>query len=197
MPRRPRIQYPGAIYHGMSRGDGRPLWLRVDRLLAKGGMRKLDKDKAKARDRIMAAVCFMMILLCGCSPRVEAPRAYTQVRLKNCRLVIGLLEREKGVPFFDQLNSSSGKATLHQRWVSLVQHNAKILKIEGTDFQREYGQDAWGRAFNTELGTQIRAEGRNAARLEVGGGLCMWSSGPDGINDYGEKDDVVVPASTE
>jgi len=69
----------------------------------------------------------------------------------------------------------------------------KIRKVDGVDVLI----DPWGSPFNVDKLTRFPSKDIRDALLECSpDGIAIWSSGPNGINEYGDGDDMlVVPKS--
>lgn len=69
----------------------------------------------------------------------------------------------------------------------------KIREVDGV----EVLIDPWGSPFNIDYLTRFPSGAIRDALLECSpGGIAMWSSGPNGINEYGEGDDILSVPKT-
>ena len=69
----------------------------------------------------------------------------------------------------------------------------KIRKVKGA----EVLIDPWGHPFNVDVVSRFPCEDMREALLESSpNGIAIWSSGPNGVNEYGDGDDILVVTKT-
>lgn len=69
----------------------------------------------------------------------------------------------------------------------------KIRSVDGV----EYLSDPWGRPYNVDMLTLIPDSYLRAALADYSPrGIAMWSSGPNGINEYGRGDDIFAGSAS-
>jgi hypothetical protein len=134
------------------------------------------------------------VLLVSCSPSVKAPRKSTEIRLKNVERAIRLLEEANHATIAEQLRGISGGTTLQDKWELLLVDDAGKLEMESNNIREVLCRDAWGNRFNLDFKTNLVASGASAALLNSTFDLIVWSSGPNGSNEFGNGDDVVFPS---
>lgn len=132
------------------------------------------------------------VLLVSCSPSAKAPRKSTEIRLKNVERAIRLLEEANHATIAEQLRGISAGMTLHDKWELLLVDDAGRLGMESKDIREVLCRDAWGNRFNLDFKTNLVASGASAALLNSTFDLAVWSSGPNGSNEFGNGDDVVL-----
>lgn len=94
----------------------------------------------------------------------------------------------------EQLSEISGGTNLQDKWELLLVDDAGRLEMESKDIREVLCRDAWGNRFNLDFKTNLVASGASAALLNSTFDLAVWSSGPNGSNEFGNGDDVVLPS---
>jgi hypothetical protein len=66
--------------------------------------------------------------------------------------------------------------------------------MEAKDIREFLCRDAWGHPFKVDFKTNLVAHEASAALLNGTFDLVVWSSGPNGSNECGYGDDLVLPS---
>jgi hypothetical protein len=126
-------------------------------------------------------------------PSTKAPKKSTELRLKNIEKAIRLLEKENHATIGEQLRYFTGGDTVQKKWELLLVDDAGRLEMSPRDIRNFLCRDAWGNSFNVELKSNLT----NGVSFKMTGGsisdIVIWSSGPDGINQFGGGDDIITP----
>jgi hypothetical protein len=139
----------------------------------------------------LLAVSSLVVFLVSCSPSAKAPKKNTEIRLKYVERAIRLLEEANHTTIGDQLRGISGGTTLQDKWELLLVDHAGRLKMESKDIRDVLCRDTWGNRFNVESKTNLITHGASRALLNASFDLVVFSSGPNGSNEFGNGDDVV------
>ena len=123
-------------------------------------------------------------------------RGETGARLLQVKFAMRMLEEAHGMSIGEQLRCISGGANLQEKWELLVSNNASLLGRDPSRICEWLCYDGWGNRFNVEFKTnllsrKVSQELRQALR-NSGFDVMIWSSGPNGTNDFGYKDDIVL-----
>lgn len=152
------------------------------------GMRKRKVQRA------FLAVTGVAVLLVSCSPSVKAPKKSTEIRLKNVERAIRLLEEANHATIAEQMRGISSGTTLQDKWELLLVDDAGRLEMESKDIREVLCRDAWGNRFNVDFKTNLTTRGASATLLNSTFDFVVWSSGPNGSNELGNGDDLVLPS---
>ena len=127
--------------------------------------------------------------LLGCSLETPAPRALTTSRLKQLAYTLEVLRKEKPetlsllVP-----GTNDGKEDRLRQF--LMGQKASMQPLREEDIAK-LATDGWGRPFNLGKRVDVTAKDPASPLLRFPGDILVWSSGPDGTNQFGRGDDVV------
>lgn len=134
----------------------------------------------------------LIAVLCACdSSKSTARVAQTKSRLKNAYYSLKVLEKEHGTPIETQLIRAKGK-TLHDQFCFLLVSAGQQDGIAPETISRNLCYDGYGNPFNVEFRTNIGSKSASGIVLRAESELLIWSSGENGINEYGSGDDVAI-----
>ncbi|MGO8929639.1 MAG: hypothetical protein ACLQU3_22460 [Limisphaerales bacterium] len=139
----------------------------------------------------MRATVVVVLLggLLGCSRETPAPRVATVYRLKEIAYTLEVLRKEKPealsllVP-----GANDGKEDRLRQF--LMREKASLQPVQENDIIKLV-TDGWGHPFNLACRADVAMKDRASPLLRFPGDVLVWSSGPDGTNQFGRGDDVV------
>ena len=122
------------------------------------------------------------------------PQLATVSRLRMVYQTIRVFEEKSEFTIGEQLRQVPGSTSLQQSWERLISKRLiSPSKGEILSYCRDaYGPSSSGTLFNMEFTTNVISRGANPALTNTGHDVVVWSSGANGINEYGKGDDVVV-----
>ena len=127
--------------------------------------------------------------LLGCSPETPAPRALTTSRLKQLGYTLEVLRKEKPAALSSLVpGANDGKEDRLRQF--LMHEQANLQPIREQDIGKLV-TDGWGHPFNLASRAEVTAKDPASPLLRFPGDILVWSSGPDGTNQFGRGDDVV------
>jgi len=139
----------------------------------------------------MKVAVLIMLLggLLGCSPTTPARRVQTKSRLKHIALILATIRTEKPDALSLLVPGANGRNEDRLRQF-LMREKASLQPLQDDDISKVV-VDGWGHSFNLGSRADVAAHDPAATLLEFPGDIVVWSSGPDGINQFGRGDDVV------
>ena len=139
----------------------------------------------------MRAIVAVVLLggLLGCSPETPAPRVQTVYRLKQIAYTLEVLRKEKT----DALSllvpgANDGKEDRLRQF--LMREKTSLQPMQEDDISKLV-TDGWGHSFNLASRADVAIKDPASPLLRFPGDILVWSSGPDGTNQFGRGDDVV------
>jgi hypothetical protein len=134
---------------------------------------------------------FLLGSLLGCSPSTPAPVAQTVSRLQQVNYILAIYQKQKPEALSFLTSGTNGaKEDLLGQFLMREETNIQSMKFD--DF-RKLAVDGWGHPFNVASRGYVAGHDPVPALLQVQGDILVWSSGPDGTNQFGRGDDVVCP----
>ena len=142
---------------------------------------------------VSSIVTLFMMLSCEKTP--IARKASTMSHLKEVYYAMRILEADKSLNIDVQVDKADSRAiTLQEKWAQLLLREAATLNASPEVIYSVLCRDAYGNLFNVEFKTNlISMSDVSSALRHIRFNLIVWSSGPNGINEYGKGDDVVLP----
>ena len=139
------------------------------------------------------AVIGIAVVASSCSRPGRAPKLGTITILKSVQRAIQVLEEINHSNIAQQFLAVSAGRSPQEKWELLLRNNALSLGISDIEF---FCRDAWKRRFNVDVKTNLPAHA-DPGLVNSTFGLVVWSSGANGVNEFGGGDDVVLPLPTE
>jgi hypothetical protein len=125
----------------------------------------------------------------GCSPETPAPHAQTVNRVKQIGYTLEVLRKEKPEALSLLLpGANDGKEDRLRRF--LMHEKANLEPMQEGDISKLV-TDGWGHPFNLASRVDVATKDPASPLLRFPGDILVWSSGPDGTNQFGRRDDVV------
>jgi hypothetical protein len=123
-----------------------------------------------------------------------ARRVHTVQNLKLVDYVIRLLEDENDSSIGAQLQRIHEGSTLEEKWEHLLVDHGAMLEIDPDDLQVKdrLCRDGFGNLFNLSFKTDIITNGASSALKAMPYDVVVWSNGPNGTNELGKGDDIVL-----
>ena len=130
-------------------------------------------------------------LLVACSPP-RAPNAETQSGLKQVYYTFRTLEQSRHKSIAEVFEEVKPGASLDDKWKSLVLEIATEERFPPKLFEEQMCKDGYGRLWNIERRSVLIGRGASTNLTKCAFEIVFWSSGPNGINEFGRGDDVVL-----
>ena len=137
----------------------------------------------------LIVVVLLLGSLVGCSPVTPAPRALTALRLKQIAYALEVLRKERPEALLflvPGVNDGKDDAL----WQFLMREKANLQPLREEDI-RKLVTDGWGHPFNLTRRADVATKDPSSPLLRFPGDVLIWSSGPDGTNQFGLGNDVV------
>lgn len=145
--------------------------------------------------RTMLSAILASISICiwaGCNRPVAAPKAQTEARLKNAYHTMQLAEDEGRLPILEQLQRITNQTNLQAKWVQLMIATAAQSGIDSNTALDTICRDGYGRFLNVELRTNLISRKASPNLTNLSSSIVLWSSGMNGLNEWGFGDDICL-----
>jgi len=114
-------------------------------------------------------------------------------RLKNVYYTMRLLQTDNQQGIVEQLQAVTNTGTLQDKWVRLMREAVAHSGSSSNAAMEQLCYDGYGRVFNVELRTNLIARGASQSLTNIDFPVVVWSSGLNGVNEFGFGDDVALP----
>jgi hypothetical protein len=137
-------------------------------------------------------IILLFLLLSSCrEPEKQAPRAVTRGRLAVIYRAIRDIENDRHERIDLQLEKTHGSNDLSGKLLKLLEREIQASNMTASNATKEFKLDGFGNPFNMELRKNLSSKKISTSLSSSNFELLVWSSGPNGINEFGFGDDVV------
>ena len=163
-------------------------------------MERLKSDKFQVYGMFgLAALFFAVVALMSPSPSKANKIAHCRRFLQKARFVLlAIDDNPMDMTFFEWLENKGKTQTSGSLASEICEYCNEYSRLSGRKYFRiklinghNLLTDPWGRPYNVEMLRSFHdADIRTGLKGHTVGGIVMWSSGPNGINEHGEGDDI-------
>ena len=143
------------------------------------------------RWRREAGVILCVICSSGCND-VSAPRRVTVYRLKNGYTAMAIIEEASGKASREQLAGMGELESRQAAWRRLCLDHEESLRMSKEEIVEWLCVDGYGNELNVCLPEEDALPRINEDMADFGFEVVLWSSGKNGINEFGHGDDVYL-----
>ena len=142
--------------------------------------------------KLLASANLAFIVVSCAPPVTPAPKVQTTLRLKHVYYAMRVLEAENRLPIGEQLRQVSEGTTLEEKWAFLLIDSVGSPEMKPKYIKEQLCRDGYGNLFNVNFKANLTAGGASSVLKQTSFDVVVWSSGRNGINEFGNGDDVVL-----
>jgi len=140
---------------------------------------------------VLSLVCIILISMLY-SPTTKAPKTSTKIMLKNIYQAILILEKENHLSIGEQLRQVHNGNSLQEKFIILLSNNSEKLCLNPKIIEKQYLYDGYGNHYNLDYKNDFLLKRGNVEAVNMNFDVIIWSSGKNGINEYGFRDDIYL-----